>query len=422
MKYDGSIESDYEKIGVDRKEFDNGELKFEDYFSVPPMFFTKDLANVPCINRYNGGHAFLIASGPSFSKIDKSKLCLPGVLTMGINNSPASFRPNLWTCVDTPSSFLASVWLDPIIEKIVPISHIEKKLFDSEKWKDINTKVGDCPNVIYYRRNEVVNTSQYCFEDTINWGNHSKIHGGRSVLLAAMRILFLLGIRNVYLLGVDFKMDKNNKYHFPQDRNNGSINGNNSTYKSMNKWFKKINEYFKLFGHKVYNCNKNSMLTAFPFIDFDEAIKLATKHMPMNEKTDGMYTRRSDKEKEKEKRKAALEAEKYTEEERVAAKEELNRARADLDKAKENKYNILSEIFPNNHKECYLWAHKLQPPTGTPEMMKLYNVFDEVKNKSSKPDDEVLSKLYDAEANINNKRKEFKDVEAKKNKIWGIVK
>jgi len=158
-----SVDDDYAKLpgNIKKSDFDNGKLRFADYFSTPPMFFTKELANVPYVNRYNGGHGFLIAGGPSFKEIDKHELSRPGLLTMGINNSPASFRPNLWTCVDSPSNFLASIWLDPKIEKIVPISHIDKKLFDSSKWKDTNITVSDCPNVTYYRRNEVVDTDEY---------------------------------------------------------------------------------------------------------------------------------------------------------------------------------------------------------------------------------------------------------------------
>jgi hypothetical protein len=238
----------YSKINVDPSTFDNGSLKFGDFFSIPPMFFTKNYAEVPLINMYENGTAFIISSGPSFADVDKEKLGQPGILTLGINNSSKSFRPNLWTCVDSPSSFLQSVWMDPTIRKIVPISHIEKTLTDShsnpDKFIPTKIKVGDCPNVVYYRRNEVVNTKQYIFEDTLNWGNHSDVGGGRSVFMAAVRIMYLLGIRKLFLLGVDFKMSKNYHYHFAQGRHSGSVNGNNSTYKSMMKWFGELQEQF----------------------------------------------------------------------------------------------------------------------------------------------------------------------------------
>jgi len=412
--YDGPIEEDYSKINVKRNEYDNGELRFVDYFSTPPMFFTKDLANVPLENIYNGGHAFLIASGPSFKNVDKDMLGMPGVLTMGLNNSPASFRPNLWTCVDSPSNFLASIWLDPKIQKIVPISHVSKNLFDSSKWKDTKTVVGDCPNVIYYRRNEVVNTDQYMFEDTINWGNHSNVGGGRSVFLAAIRILYLIGIRNLYLLGVDLHMDEKNKYHFPQDRNRGSINGNMSTYNSMKNWFTELKPVFDSLGFNVYNCNPDSALRVFPIIDFKEAISMATSVIPKDEKTDGMYTRKSEEKKNQELKRAKEIANKYTDEDRKNSKEKLSILRKKLDDAKEHQNLVLQKMFPDNTREAYLWAHKLKKPSNE-QMAAIYDKLKEMDNT-------VDRELYDSQLAINKARTDFREYEKEKNKIHGVVK
>jgi len=421
MTYDKQIEEDYNKINVKRDEFDNGDLKFSDYFASPPMFFTKNLANVTLEGIYNGGHAFLVSSGPSFANVDKSLLDQPGILTMGLNNSPASWRPNLWTCVDTPSNFLASIWLDPKIQKIVPISHINKNLFDSESWIETNIKVGECPNVIYYRRNEVVNTDQYLFEDTINWGNHSNVGGGRSVFMAAVRILFILGIRRLYLLGVDMHMDENNKYHFPQDRSKGSINGNMQTYNSMKKWFGELKGYFDSVDFKIFNCNPDSALKVFPFISVEDAAQLATKMMPKNEKTEGMYNRRAEQEKNKEIIEAKKIAAKYTDEDRKKSKEKLDKYRRELDGAKQAQNLILQKIFPNNRKEAYLWSHKLNRPNGD-QMSKL---FDELKswieNNSPPNDNDDHISLYNSQLKIMEARKRFRDYEKEKNKIHGIV-
>lgn len=415
--YEGQIEEDYSKINVTRSDYDNGDLRFADYFSTPSMFFTKDLANVPLEGIYNGGHAFLIASGPSFKNVDKNLLGLPGVLTMGLNNSPASFRPNLWTCVDSPSNFLASIWLDPKIQKIVPISHINKNLFDSSKWKDTNITVGDCPNVIYYRRNEVVNTDQYMFEDTINWGNHSNVGGGRSVFMAAVRILYLIGIRNLYLLGVDLHMDDKHKYHFPQDRNKGSINGNMSTYRSMKNWFSELKPIFDSLDFKVYNCNPDSALRVFPFIDFKEAIDLATDKMPKNEKTDGMYTRKAEEKKKQELVKAKKVADKYTDEDRKISKEKLDGFRKELDDAKENQNIILQRLFPDNTREAYLWAHKLKRPSND----KMAAIYDMLKKMDKELMGDEYFELYNSQVLINEARVRFREYEKEKNKIHGVV-
>lgn len=425
-----NIEDDYLKLPdkIVRSEIDSGSLKFKDYFSTPPMFFTKNFDNVPLIDRYNGGHAFLIAGGPSFKNIDKIKLSYPGVLTMGINNSPASFRPNLWTCVDSPSNFLASIWLDPKIEKIVPMSHINKKLFDSSKWKESNKIVGDCPNVFYYRRNEVFNYQDYLFEDTINWGNHSDIgggrhadiNGGRSVFLVAMRMLYLMGIRNLYLLGVDLHMDRNNCYHFEQNRTRGSINGNMSTYKSIKRWMGELKEIFDKVGYNIHNCNPDSALEVFPYLSFDDAINKATNEIPQNEKTEGMYEREAELEKSKKLKQAKIEAAKYSDREREISKRNLDECRKLLNNLKEMQCKIIQTKF-ENHRQCYLWAHKLKRPEDS-DMCSCYDELKRIENiKDYSCDDEFMMKLYESQIKINDTRVKLKELEIIKNKIWGIV-
>jgi hypothetical protein len=409
------MSDDYNKIGVNINDYKNGNLLFEDYNSIPPMFFTKHLQEVPFINRYNGGSAFLIASGPSFNELDKTLLYEPGILTMGLNNSPSVYRPNLWTCVDDPASFLQSVWMDPRIEKIVPISHIHKKLSSStgDKIAEIKIEVGDCPNVFYYRRNEVVNTSNYLFEDKINWGNHSKVGGGRSVFLAATRILYLLGIRNLFLLGVDFYMDKSKEskdgtggnYSFPQPRSTGSINGNNSTYASMMKWFGEMRSIFDEVGFKVYNCNPKSRLTVFPMVEFTEAIDLSLKNFPRVkfEKTLGMYTRKSDLEKEAKVIEAKKIASQYNEDDKVKIKVSLDEKRKELSDAKKRTTEALRKIHPEIITD--------------EDAMKFTKSW-----VTNKPTDPKYVESYHFRMQEEKIRKIFKETEIEKNKIWGIVK
>ena len=407
---------EYQLLGEHPANYDNGPLKFADYFSIPPMFFTKNLQEVPYIDRFPNGKAFLISSGPSFANVNKSLLSQPGILTMGLNNSPKSFRPKIWTCVDDPASFLQSIWMDPLIEKIVPISHIEKTLTDSystDKLIPVKIRVGDCPNVFYYRRNEVVRTDQLIFEDTINWGNHSKIGGGRSVFLAAIRILYLLGIRHLFLLGVDLKMDKGYYYHFPQDRSKGSINGNNSTYHSMKKWFGEMKDLFQSVGFNIYNCNPDSALKVFKFISVEEAVEMALNGFPKVgiERTDGMYTRKVTAELERKEVQAKKEAKKYTEQQRQEIKEQLDKEREALDIAKmetENQAELITDKLSDNDRKIIKKA--------------ISNHLEVKKLFGENADNPIFQAFINAKINEVKIRKKFKDTEIEKNKIWGIVK
>lgn len=402
---DGNDENQF-RWGRDR----NLGFKIGTYLQPPPMLFSRDGHSLYLGDLYRGRCAFLIASGPSFGaliegtsekhgKSNRELLNGAGVLTMGLNNSPKSFRPNMWTCVDDPTHFIKSIWLDPKIQKFAPYHHAEKRLFDSDAWEEMDVRVGDCPNVLYFRRNEDFVAEQFLTEDTFNWGNHTEKvdaygqKGGRSVFFVALRMLFHLGIRRVFLLGVDFNMSEDKKYHFEQDRHKGSINGNNSSYKIMMKRFEALKPHFAEHGFEVFNCNPDSALKAFPFISFDDAITQATSEMPVSiaeERTAGLYDRTHKKEEEAKK---ALKAEgapvddkmvkeivkspgNYPDAVKVKIKTELDRKRAALDAAKKQ-----------------LEAYKAEPAQDAAKMKALTDT-------------------------VNKRREEFRKTEKQKNLIW----
>jgi hypothetical protein len=275
-----------------------------EFYQPCPFFFTRESAALPLVGMYRGGSAFLICSGPSFAALDKALLKKPGIWAMTTNNASVSFKSNASVSVDDPCRFNASMWLDPSITKFVPSSHFEKPLWDNrflvdkgQQWGLSTMVVGDCPNVIGYRRNEKFVPERFLYEDTINWGNHKKWGGGRSVMLAALRILFLLGFRKVYLLGVDFYMSGDKKYHFEEERTPSAVRGNMSTYEKMIGWFAQLQPFFLAENFVVKNCNPESRLTAFPFMKYEDAIKEATSIIgdTTKEQTSGMYTSMEEK-------------------------------------------------------------------------------------------------------------------------------
>lgn len=333
--------------GPDRDDTDQGRLgngmerdegfPVGKYLAPSPMFFNRSGTNIFLEDIYRGCGAFLICGGPSFQKVDKTKLAQAGVLTMGINNSPRHFRPNMWCAVDDPGNFMKSIWFDPKILKFLPFFHSEKEIWDNETWKAHTLKVGDCPSVLYYRRNEHFRADQFLFEDTINWGNHSdlcacgyrrktppksvhrpdddmeknKVHkikvcpkcgqenhwGCRSVMHAALRILWMLGVRRIFLLGTDFKMVEGaQNYSFNQERSAQAVKNNNNTYHVLGERLAELRPIFEKNGLLVYNCNPESELKAFDYLPFDEAISWTTKLMPKdiaNERTEGLYDRKA---------------------------------------------------------------------------------------------------------------------------------
>lgn len=270
-----------------------------------PFFFTRTGASLSLEGFYRDGIAFLVANGPSLKQLDLEPLRRRWVMTL--NNGPSTFRGNANCTVDDPSRFSLSVWLDPTITKFVPLSHMEKPLWDNrllrgmggleQRWEPTPLRVGDCPSVVGYRRNEKFFAPRWLTEETINWGNHQKYGGGRSVMLAALRILHVLGFRRIYLLGADFLMTGALRYHFEEGRTEAAVNNNMQTYAKLDEWFNELQPLFVQSGYTVKNCNPDSRLTAFPFCSYEQALVESQAHLGCYaaERTRGMYVRREEK-------------------------------------------------------------------------------------------------------------------------------
>jgi hypothetical protein len=395
-----------EKAVKHGREVHSGTL-YSNYIQSPPILFTRDGHAVYFGDIYRGSSCFLISGGPSFSKIDKSKLNNPGFITWGINNSVKSFRPNLWTCVDDPTHFMLSIWKDPKIQKIVPFSATNKFIFDNVNWKMTNIKVGECPNVLFYRRNEYFDANKFLFEDTVNWGNHTQIGGGRSVLLATLRLMFFVGIRRVFLLGVDFKMDEQNTYHFDQGRTKASVEGNNATYLKLIERFAELKPVFDKFGFEVYNCNPESNLKVFPFMDYEEAIKKSSFDFDLaTERTEGMYDRVA---KEKE-------AQKNNAKEKKASKP-ISFPPKLLGASTVAANNKINTTFLPNEEEKSRTKKELDAARLKLDLAKV-DLENLEKNKTSIPENEYQSKSSSLKLSIARLRAEFKEKERIKNLIW----
>ncbi len=249
----------------------------------------------PIEGMYKGASCFIILSGPSTNQLNLSLLDRPNIVTFGVNNSPTIIRPKLWTCVDDPEKFMISIFRDPLITKFIPVKKQKKRIFDNTKWAMSDMIVKDCPNVIYYHRNEKFDPLTYLTEPTINWGSHKKHGGRRSVFLAAIKICYLLGFKRIFLLGCDFHMKVNSQnYSWAQDRTKNSVKGNNTSYTAMEERFNLLRPLFDKNDFHVYNCNKNSKLTAFPYMSYRNAIDITTNSFidVSTERVKGMYERK----------------------------------------------------------------------------------------------------------------------------------
>lgn len=255
-----------------------------------PMFFRENGASLDMINLFSGQPLFLVLNGHSFAETDRKLLARPGIMTFGVNNGAHGFRPNFWTCVDDPTRFLRSIWADPKIMKFVPLGHFQKPIWDRFADRLSDEKVADFPNVIGYRRNEAFSAEHWLHQNTINWGRHSSLGGGRSVMLVALRIAYLLGFRKVYLTGCDFYMDAQKKYWFEEERANNAIKNNQNSYRILSGYFEELLPHFTEAGLQVFNCTPRSRLKVFPTMTLEEAVNAS--EISVTESTNGMYVDR----------------------------------------------------------------------------------------------------------------------------------
>lgn len=254
---------------------------------------------VDLYDHFQSATGFLICSGPSLRGFDLSPLQSRGILTCTVNNAGTLFRSNLWVAHDNPGNFSDVIWRDPGMLKFIPIHHLDQgiRVRDSNgELVDSNETARQMPATLGYKSNSIFSADRWLTEDSINCGdaddniNRKGQPSARSVMLVALRLLHHLGVRRVFLLGCDFRMSFGSEnYAFDQSRSRRSIRMNNNTYRILCDKFNMLLPHFKSAGFEVFNCTPNSCLTVFPFVDFEEAVKLSTKNMPSRIETKGMY-------------------------------------------------------------------------------------------------------------------------------------
>lgn len=253
-------------------------------------------------NLLAGGAAFLVCGGPSATVDLLEELSHRGHFSMAVNNKAghSKFRPQAFVYSDDSFKFSHSIWYDPAIMKFCPTPKLNGHRANL-KYRDPVThkfldggKVLDCPNVWAFGRRSWLELNETFFtEPSAAWGNH-KVGVERTglekvvcTMLIAIRLLYYLGARKIFLVGADFNMIPGEEYSFPQGKETeGAADSNNYQYSVVNRWLTELqdNGTFSRFGLNIYNCNNScaSGLTAFPFVDFSDAIRISQGRVESN--------------------------------------------------------------------------------------------------------------------------------------------
>lgn len=250
---------------------------------------------------YRGAACFLLASGPSLNLADKSLLEQRGILVASVNNAGIqNARPHLAFFVDAPGKFHPAIWLDPGVKKFIRRNQDGKQIrFPNGNggWVKRGTKPANCPQTYFFREGSGFDAPTFLTRATPSWEaawtDHrtGKNHKKRSVFLVAIRMLYWLGIRTVYLVGVDFRYRPGGTYAFSGcDKEAASCGSNNTTMGVINEWMKELRPIFESKGFRVYNTTEGSRLTAFDHVSLQDAVANVLKNFPVNSPTDGLYS------------------------------------------------------------------------------------------------------------------------------------
>jgi len=255
---------------------------------VEPLFTRPGGTPAGLDNLFLGKAAVLICNGPSAEQVDPYLLDKPGFVTMGINNGSHIIRPNLWCAQDSPTKFMASIWEDPKIMKFTRKSY-NKAAYTPEDVQPTRW-VRDCPNLFFHRINSHTEAHDWFDRTSISWGIPDGKGGHRvSTFMCAMCVLYRLGIREIAIIGADFRMTKEQPYFFEENKSDSGIASNNELYRLMNAFCAQLYPIMLSKGLQVVNCTPNSGLTAFPTMPFEEWV--ARHALSIEESTEGMYNR-----------------------------------------------------------------------------------------------------------------------------------
>ncbi len=228
-----------------------GEMNAEIALGHPPFNLPDGSPADHLEDSHAGGAAVLICGGPSFREADHGPIRSSGLLTMTMNNSVVTYRSDLWLGVDSPDKFDRSIWTDGGITKFLPIRHAT------------HARVREGADIVMYRRSPLWCTEQvFAPGNTISWFN-GKTSGYRTSMMDAIRVLFILGIRTIYLFGVDFHQGLDYGYHYPAPGYQQKIVGNNRIYENLARRFVLLRPILEAAGMRIYNCNPDSHLGAF---------------------------------------------------------------------------------------------------------------------------------------------------------------
>lgn len=251
-------------------------------------------------NLWRGCAGFLVGGGPSINDLPYHLLADRGVCSLAINAVAAKVPVKAMTFSDPPEKFPEALFCDPGLLKLVPKRKLgrgetRRKMPDGT-FEYTGKHCCDYPGVFGFDDSGEWEPSQFLTSTAASFGSNKKGHAKNDrpriifTFFSAIRLMHCLGIRRIYLIGVDFYMDPalgvEGNYAFAderfanvEDRDKAAadaravVDGNNTHYRLANKMLVELRPFLESAGLEIFNCNGHSGLRAFDYVPFDEAME-----------------------------------------------------------------------------------------------------------------------------------------------------
>ena len=260
---------------------DHDEAIFRPSYADRFLFHTRNGETVSLSNHFQNQPVFLSMGGPSLREINKEQIKNSNTLIFGVNNSWNTIRPDIWCCVDPPSTFTPEGWRDPKILKFAPIWHRKVRLREKKgdgSFRTLADTPGKSPNTLFFTPESRFHAGAFIQSPRVQIGaeNDRRCFSGgkaaRSVFFAALKLSIHLGFKRIYLIGADMKMKDSDCYACGETHNKDIIEHNNRTYAVINDRMNDLLPYMEHSGINIYNCTLGSSLTSVPSMDLQRAI------------------------------------------------------------------------------------------------------------------------------------------------------
>jgi hypothetical protein len=223
--------------------------------------------------------AFLICGGPSINDFPTEKLRDRGVMSMAVNQVAAWVPTRAWCFSDPQNKFHHALFLDPAIMTFSPNPKLRHKIYikTEEGFRRTEIRVRDCPNTFGFERQTCFVPRTFYTDKWAHWGPGSgqpeeergvKKQGCLCTMMLGLRLLNYLGVKTIYLVGVDFVGRDGMCYGFPSQKKE-----RNKRYRWEGWMLEQLKPEMAKRGIEVFNCNPQSNCFLFPYRRWEDALE-----------------------------------------------------------------------------------------------------------------------------------------------------